>query len=237
MAQMILQRRAGRNRLWTILLLTSFESFFQFSRALVWQTQGANYGRSFYWSKPSRSTTTTVFSINNDNISNSNNNKVDDTVARLPLLEAELVSETDKDKRQSLLERIEDAKTSAEFGVRKAQFSFYEAFSNQDMEAMTNIWSSDPCVRCVHPGMESLNGIEDVMRSWAEIFMQGDAFTIQPSRTRIDISGQTALCSCIEETPGGGQLECLNVYRREDGGWKMVLHMASPVMVRRRGLD
>ena len=232
------QRRAGRNRLWIFVLLVSFESVFHSTTALAWQIQGTLSSRRFCRSKPSSSTRTTLFSSNNDNISNSNNNnKLDDPVARLPLLEAELVSETDKEKRQSLLERIKDAKTNAEFGVRKAQFSFYEAFSNQDMEAMANIWSSHPSVRCVHPGMESLNGIEDIMRSWAEIFMQGDAFTIQPSRTRIDISGQTALCSCIEETPGGGQLECLNVYRREGGGWKMILHMASPVMARRRGLE
>jgi ketosteroid isomerase-like protein len=235
---MIFQRRAGRNRWWIVVLLVSFESLFHSARALAWQIQGTHSSRRFCRSKPSSSTRTTLLSSNNDNLSNSNNNnKLDDPVARLPLLEAELVSETDKEIRQSLLERIKDAKTNAEFGVRKAQFSFYEAFSNQDMEAMANIWSSDPSVRCVHPGMESLNGIEDIMRSWAEIFMQGDAFTIQPSRTRIDISGQTALCSCIEETPGGGQLECLNVYRREGGGWKMILHMASPVMARRRGLE
>ncbi|KAI2497887.1 hypothetical protein MHU86_16625 [Fragilaria crotonensis] len=168
--------------------------------------------------------------------SNSNNNIQDDPVALLPLWEAELLSsETSNDKRALLLERIENAKAVAEFGVRKAQFSFYDAFSNQDMESMRNVWSSsssfpDQQVRCVHPGMPSLFGIEDVMRSWAELFMQSSAFTIQPTRTHIDISGQTALCSCIEETPGGGQLECLNVYRREGGSWKMILHMASPII-------
>lgn len=161
----------------------------------------------------------------------SNSSTQDDPVALLPLWEAELSSSGINDeKRAILLERIGNAKTSAEFGVRKAQFSFYDAFSNQDMESMRNVWSSSPQVRCVHPGMPSLLGIEDVMRSWAEIFMLGTAFSIEPSRTSIDISGQTALCSCIEETPGGGRLECLNVYRREDGSWKMVLHMASPIM-------
>jgi hypothetical protein len=149
--------------------------------------------------------------------SNNNNNIQDDPVALLPLWEAELLSsETSNDQRALLLERIENAKAVAEFGVRKAQFSFYDAFSNQDMESMRSVWSSSTSspqhVRCVHPGMPSLHGIEDIMRSWAELFMQGSAFTIQPTRTLIDISGQTALCSCIEETPGGGQLECLNVY-------------------------
>jgi ketosteroid isomerase-like protein len=154
----------------------------------------------------------------------------DDPISRLPLMEAELASETDGDKRVKLKEGIDSAKTNAEFGVRKAQFNFYDAFTNQDLEAMKDVWSSAEDARCVHPGMASMNGSEIIMRSWAQIFMQGPGFAIKPSRTRIDISGQTALCSCIEETPGGGKLECLNVYRREDGIWKMILHMASPIM-------
>jgi ketosteroid isomerase-like protein len=144
-------------------------------------------------------------------------------------MEAELASETDGEKIIKLKEGIDSAKTNAEFGVRKAQFNFYDAFTNQDLEAMKHVWSSAEDIRCVHPGMASMNGPETIMKSWAQI-MQGTGFTITPSRTRIDINGQTALCSCIEETPGGGMLECLNVYRREDGIWKMILHMASPIM-------
>jgi ketosteroid isomerase-like protein len=158
-----------------------------------------------------------------------------DPVSRLPIMEAELAAEVDDDKRASLMERIADAKTSAEFGVRKAQFTFYDAFTNQDVTAMRNVWSDADDIRCVHPGMASLDGPDIVMKSWAQIFEGGEAFSIQPSRTRIDVSGQTALCSCFEETPGGGMLECLNVYRREEGNWKMILHMASPVMIRQEG--
>jgi ketosteroid isomerase-like protein len=149
-------------------------------------------------------------------------------------MEAELASETDGEKIIKLKEGIDSAKTNAEFGVRKAQFNFYDAFTNQDLEAMKHVWSSAEDIRCVHPGMASMNGPETIMKSWAQI-MQGTGFTITPSRTRIDINGQTALCSCIEETPGGGMLECLNVYRREDGNWKMILHMASPIVTMQRG--
>jgi len=157
----------------------------------------------------------------------------DDPVSRLPLMEAELASETDEDKKITLLESIDCAKTSAEFGIRSAQFQFYEAFTNQDIGAMKDVWSTAEDIRCVHPGMESLNGPLAVLDSFGQIFSTGNAFTIEPSRTRIDVSGQTALCSCLEKTPGGGVLECLNLYRREDGHWKMILHMASPIAVRR----
>jgi ketosteroid isomerase-like protein len=190
------------------------------SKTSAWQASAVTK----YQQRAARTTPTALYASTGSDAS--------DSVSRLPLMEAELATEVDDDKRTSLKERIADAKTSAEFGVRKAQFTFYDAFTNQDLTAMKNVWSAAGDIRCVHPGMASLDGPDIVMESWAQIFEGGEAFSIQPSRTRIDVSGQTALCSCFEETPGGGMLECLNVYRREEGSWKMILHMASPVMIR-----
>ena len=162
----------------------------------------------------------------------------DDAVAQLPLLEAQLATSTllTDDGRQDLEEKISNAKMSAEFGVRKAQADFYEAFSNANVEAMDDVWSSKSTVRCVHPGMESLNGKELVMKSWAQVFSNENSFAVTPLRTVIDICGQTAICSCVEETPNGGQLEALNVYHREDGSWRMTLHMASPILMRQKDM-
>jgi hypothetical protein len=190
-----------------------------------------------------------------------------DPILRLPSLEAELVSLDmtirmkkrdggDEDarldnKRQKLRSEIDDVKTAAEFSVRKAQYRFYEAFTNSDLDAMRSVWSDSTDVRCIHPGMECIDGINDIMFSWQQIFgpnstaaaaakNQGrtpsptpSSFMIEPDRSKIQIFGVTAMCSCIEKTqPGNGLLECLNVYRREDGEWKMILHMASPIVMR-----
>lgn len=162
----------------------------------------------------------------------------DDPVSRLPLMEAELAvlnntlakSETEEKRLSDLTAAVQDAKTAAEFGIRRSQVEFYSAFSDQNLSAMKEVWSTQPDVRCIHPGMPCLNGHEAVIQSWGQIFSNAPKFSIQPSRTRIDVCGQTALCSCIEET-SDGKLECLNVYRREGGTWKMILHMASPIMV------
>jgi ketosteroid isomerase-like protein len=159
----------------------------------------------------------------------------DDAVAQLPLLEAQLATLLTDDGRHELEEKISNAKMAAEFGVRKAQADFYEAFSNADVEAMEKVWSSKSNVRCIHPGMESLKGKEMVMKSWTQIFSNENSFIINPLRTHIDICGQTAICSCVEETPGGGKLEALNVYHREGGIWRMTLHMASPIIMRQQG--
>ena len=156
----------------------------------------------------------------------------EDSVLRLPLLEAELalISDESSTKSLELASAIEDAKTAAEFGVRRAQVQFYESFSNGDIDGMKATWSQEDDIRCIHPGMSALEGQTDVMASWARIF-SGESFQIEPSRVKIDIYGRTAMCSCIEETKGGGKLEALNVYRREQGRWCMILHMASPVMM------
>jgi ketosteroid isomerase-like protein len=144
--------------------------------------------------------------------------------------------DADEQKQVELQEAISNAKTAAEFGVRKAQSEFYDAFSRGDIEAMEKVWSSKSTVRCVHPGMNSLEGRDKVMSSWKQIFQSGgddsgQSFNIAPSRTVVEIHGLMALCSCVEKTDGGGSLEALNIYKREEGSWKMTLHMASPTVV------
>jgi len=199
---------------------------------------------------------------------------MEDDVLLLPLYEAELVklkgslvvsvsggedsSKEDKKQRiEELTNTIDNARTAAEFGVRRVQADFYDAFSNADYEMMENVWSdnsnsnddaeADACCSCTHPGMHSLTGIDAIMDSWRQIFTGHDSnsnsnsnskgddqkkpfMIIRPSRVKVDICGRTAICTCVEET-NGGRLEAMNIYRREEGTWKMVNHMASPIMM------
>jgi ketosteroid isomerase-like protein len=162
------------------------------------------------------------------------------------------ISNNNNNKRiQELEEKIDNARTAAEFGIRKAQTEFYDAFSNQNFKMMEDLWSHSDDVCCVHPGMESLQGYDDVIQSWKHIFVGfsrvGDddddddddivaeiLFNIEPSRVKIDICGRTAICKCVEKV-NGGKLEALNIYRREDGRWRMTMHMASPTVMRSGG--
>jgi hypothetical protein len=185
-------------------------------------------------------------------VSNNNNNfetmgAHQDPVLRLPLMEAELATlmedssnDRNNEQKEILREAIANAKTAAEFGVRKAQLEFYDAFSQGDIELMERIWSRQSHVRCVHPGMPSLEGRDKVMTSWRQIFQSGkgkadDLFEIEPTRSHVEVHGLIAMCSCVEKTKRGGNLEALNVYRREEGAWKMTLHMASPTIMSLRG--
>jgi ketosteroid isomerase-like protein len=159
-----------------------------------------------------------------------------DPVLRLPLMEAELAALGQGNDPTQLKSAIANAKTAAEFGVRRAQLEFYEAFADGDLKAMERVWATESPVRCVHPAMSSLEGREAVMSSWKQIFSssgQQGKFNIEPDRVQIEICGLTAICSCVEKTEGGGELEALNIYKREGGNWRMTLHMAGPVIVRR----
>jgi len=177
-------------------------------------------------------------SLNMSSREDSNPNQ--DPVLRLPIMEAELASRIEDrldDEDDDLKTAISDAKTAAELGIRKSQLKYYTAVSNGDMDAMPEIWSETSPIRCVHPGMDSVQGREAVMESWRRYFSvpvppsaSSLFFTIKPERVQIDIYGLIAICSCVEKTEGGGQLEALNMYKRENGSWKMTLHQAGPIL-------
>jgi hypothetical protein len=172
---------------------------------------------------PARSPIRFAFSL-----SASSSDSDSDPVIQLPLWQAQLTQNSSN--KEQLQSQIDQAKMSGEFGVRKAQLRFYEAFSNQDLDLMTQVWSSEQHPKCCHPGMSSISGKEDILKSWQELFT-GEAFAIEPSDASIDICGSTAFCHCVEKIGISSGLEALNIYKREDGEWKMTFHMASPVML------
>ena len=183
---------------------------------------------SLAWKTPRHKTPTTV--MLHESISMSFG---DDPVIRLPLMEAELAvlnpNDDNEELRRTLQSSIGDARTAAEFGVRRAQLQFYEAFASHDIEAMGQVWSNESHTRCIHPGMSAIEGIGSILQSWEHIFRAGEEFQIEPDRARIEICGQTAICSCVEKINGRGTMEAMNVYKRENGSWRMTLHMAAPV--------
>jgi hypothetical protein len=153
----------------------------------------------------------------------------EDPVLRLPLMEAQLA--TSVVPNEELLSTIEDAKTAAEFSVRRAQVEFYEAFASQSIELMSKVWSTEYYCRCIHPGSPANEGRESVLSSWNQIFISAESFHVEPNPgAHIEICGNTAICTCVEQMNGGGELEVVNIFKREHGNWRITLHMASPIV-------
>ncbi|MEZ4451747.1 MAG: nuclear transport factor 2 family protein [Nannocystaceae bacterium] len=111
--------------------------------------------------------------------------------------------------------------------VEAAHRAFYRALMMGDAQAMADLWSRAHPVTCVHPGTPNLVGYRAVVGSWSQILAHR-GLEISASRLEVRVLGESALTTCIESL-GEVELAVTNIYVREDGGWKIVHHHASPV--------
>lgn len=117
--------------------------------------------------------------------------------------------------------------------------AFYEAFETADLSAMRAVWADVRGIICVHPLGEPLVGPRAVLGSWEEMFAKGPEMhfrvrLLQQTRTEdlathlvsehIRVSGEA------EERP---PVIATNIYRYCSGGWRMIVHHASPIPDRR----
>lgn len=114
----------------------------------------------------------------------------------------------------------------------EAEIAFYDAIERADMNALDDVWSSDENIVCVHPGAIRLEGRQAVMNSFVELF--ADAPILSFSIVDALYTGNEALAVHLvrEEIALDGQVVSImistNIYHMEDGGWRMLLHHASP---------
>jgi ketosteroid isomerase-like protein len=116
----------------------------------------------------------------------------------------------------------------AELDALEANAAFYRAFARHDAQGMAALWAEAHPVACIHPGWDVLDGRDAVLASWRRILGSGDAPAIACSRARARILGDLALVTC-HEAIGDGRLAATNVFVRERGAWRLVLHQATPI--------
>jgi ketosteroid isomerase-like protein len=119
-----------------------------------------------------------------------------------------------------------------------AEAAFYEALQRADLDAMMEVWSTEEEVSCIHPGGARLTGYEQVRENWAQIFKSGQRLQVHLS-DQVIVSGMMLSLHSLHENilvlggPGGvagarSVVITTNVYLRSAGGWRMLLHHASP---------
>jgi limonene-1,2-epoxide hydrolase len=114
----------------------------------------------------------------------------------------------------------------------EAERAFYEAIEQADMKALDEVWSSDENIVCVHPGATRIEGRQAVMDSFVELF--SDAPSLNFSIVDALYTGNDSLAVHLvrEEIELDGQVVSImvstNIYHVEEGGWRMLLHHASP---------
>jgi hypothetical protein len=116
----------------------------------------------------------------------------------------------------------------AELDVLEVNEAFYRAFAGRDAGAMDGLWAIGHPVACIHPGWDVLDGREAVLASWRRILGSDDAPEIACSLAEARVLGEVAIVTC-HEAIGAGRLAATNVFVRERGAWRLVLHQASPI--------
>ena len=119
----------------------------------------------------------------------------------------------------------------------EAETAFYEAFERRDLPAMMAVWAESDDVVCVHPRGVRLAGFDAVRESWAQIFAGSDGpLRVRATEVRRFDGNSVAVHTLVEVlgTPGtapdaAASICATNVFELTDGGWRMVLHHATPL--------
>jgi ketosteroid isomerase-like protein len=119
--------------------------------------------------------------------------------------------------------------------IRQASEQFYAALNrmiNGDPEPMMEVWSHGSDVATMHPLGGRETGWEEVRASWeqvAQVFSEGqvslDGLMIVPLSDDVvyTLGTENGQAKLGDETVGV-DWRVTNIYRREEGEWKMVLH-------------
>lgn len=105
--------------------------------------------------------------------------------------------------------------------------AFYDAFRRRDLATMELLWAREAPSVCIHPGMRALVSRRAIMDSWEDILSSQGAPDIRCRDSRAMIMGEVAAVVCYELL-GGRVLVATNLFHKEGGGWKLVLHQAGP---------
>jgi len=127
-------------------------------------------------------------------------------------------------------------RVAAEDDVRAASDQFYsalDAMANGDATSMTDIWSHKNDVTIMHPIGGREEGWDAVRGSWEGVASASSDGTITRSDQDIRVIGNGAYELCTESAswtfagePISLEGRATNVYRKENGEWKIVHHHA-----------
>jgi ketosteroid isomerase-like protein len=115
-----------------------------------------------------------------------------------------------------------------------AENAFYDAFERANIALMMAVWAESDDIVCIHPQGGRLSGFEAVRESWVQIFAGGSQLRVRKAEPRRFDGQSVAVRQVIElvAPPGEGapvtMILATNVYELGEGGWRMVVHHASP---------
>jgi ketosteroid isomerase-like protein len=120
-----------------------------------------------------------------------------------------------------------------EHEVLRINAVFYDAFEHRDLDRMSDVWRHDDSITCVHPGWPALHGWAAVSASWVGLFTGPQRLQFIVTNEQAHVSGDTAWVTCDENLLDSGTTQAVaatNVFVRDAGYWKLIVHHASAVL-------
>jgi ketosteroid isomerase-like protein len=125
-------------------------------------------------------------------------------------------------------------RVAVEDDVRAASDRFYsalEAMANGDASSMADVWSHEDDVTTMHPIGGREEGWDAVNESWTGVASASTDGTVSRTDQVIRVVGDAAYELCNESAsmsfagePISLENRATNVYRKENGEWKIVHH-------------
>lgn len=123
----------------------------------------------------------------------------------------------------------------AHASAQAAEDAFYDAMQQGDLEAMMALWADDEDAVCVHPSGARLVGLAAIRKAFEQIFAQGGV-DVRVAATQTHQGVMVAVHNLVEKVlvtgrAGSEVVECVatNVYVKGAGGWRILMHHASPL--------
>lgn len=124
--------------------------------------------------------------------------------------------------------------------LRAANTAFYDAVERGDLDTLEGLWIDGDAAVCVHPGLAPIHGARAVLRSWAAVLAGTPYLQFVLTDVTTEVAGDVGVVTCTENLLSaadgmpdtvfaGGKAVATNVFRREDGHWRLWVHHASPV--------
>jgi ketosteroid isomerase-like protein len=124
----------------------------------------------------------------------------------------------------------ESTHEAAKAAVLGANAVFYQAFTNGDYAAMSELWAERAPISCLHPGARPLIGRSAVLDGWKKILGGSSRFELCCRQPVVHVTGEAAIVTCYEASDDQpAHLAATNVFVTEDGRWRMIHHHAGPL--------
>jgi len=115
-----------------------------------------------------------------------------------------------------------------------AEDAFYDALDEGDLEAMREVWEDSDELVCLLPMAPAVVGRQSMLKGWEPLLTGQVKIDIEVRHLHWIETPEIAIHLVEERVSVAGQagrqppMYATNLYRKREGGWRMIMHQNSP---------